>query len=113
MNNHDVHLDMEAMAELRTVMADDFQLLIDTFVTDSELRIRLLAEAIASGDHEQVRRAAHSFKGSASNLGALRLTQLCKTLELSAHEGDISDADSLFASIKEEYRCVEKLMTEL
>ena len=64
-------------------MEDEYPILLDTFVADSEERLRLLHQARAEGDAQGLRLAAHSFKGSCSNMGAVLLAGLCKELELS------------------------------
>ena len=82
------HLDHEIQATLQDVMGDDFALLIDTFINDSHERIKALAHSIAHLDSDGLRRAAHSFKGSSSNLGAVRLAESCRLMETLALAGD-------------------------
>lgn len=82
------HLDSEIQATLRDVMGDDFTLLIDTFINDSNERIKALAQSISQCDTDGLRRAAHSFKGSSSNVGALRLADSCRLMETLALAGD-------------------------
>ena len=62
----DVHVDSHVLATLREVMEDEFALLLDTFLSDSDERLRLLRQAQAQGDAQAMRMAAHSFKGSCS-----------------------------------------------
>ena len=77
----DIHLDDAVLAALQDVMEDEYPILLDTFVADSEERLRLLHQARAEGDAQGLRLAAHSFKGSCSNMGAVLLAGLCKELE--------------------------------
>ena len=58
------HLDEEALAELRDVMEDEFEVLIQTYVADSRDRIRGLQEALRADDRDAFAKTAHSFKGS-------------------------------------------------
>ena len=46
----DVHVDSHVLATLREVMEDEFALLLDPFLTDSDERLRLLREAEAQDD---------------------------------------------------------------
>ena len=69
----DVHVDSHVLATLRDVMEDEYALLLETFLTDSDERLRLLREAEAQDDSLAMRMAAHSFKGSCSNMGAVLL----------------------------------------
>ncbi len=95
------HLDYDAVNVLKEVMEDDFALLIETFLTDSRSRIATLQSLMHSTDGDAIRRAAHSFKGSCSNLGAVQLASLCGSLEQKA-------LDSNFGSFAEDLRCIEE-----
>lgn len=75
------HLDTEQLAELKEVLEDEFDVLINTYLTDAQLRLQLIEQGVAAQNYEQVRLAAHSLKGASANIGALILTQLCEQLE--------------------------------
>lgn len=93
------HLDYDTLNTLKQVMEDDFALLIDTFAQDSNDRINSLRALIKGTDADLIRRAAHSFKGSSSNIGAPQLSALCSALEKKALannlEGLANDLDSI------------------
>lgn len=72
-------LDLRALTELQDIMEEDFTLLIETFISDADDRMNDIVQAV--GDWQRLRRAAHAFKGSSSNIGAIKLAQLCKALE--------------------------------
>jgi HPt (histidine-containing phosphotransfer) domain-containing protein len=107
------HIDLAALAELKDVMGDEFALLVTTFVDDSVIRIEAIADAIAQANPEAIRRAAHSFKGSAGNMGATHLTELCRSLEEMGHIGETIGAQELFEMIKTEYSKVQVELTAL
>ena len=113
MSNDGQHVDLAALQELKSVMEGEFGLLIDTFLNDSAQRIQALTGAIAAGNAEMVRATAHSFKGSASNLGASNLTELCRELEDMGRAGVLSSAPSLFTSIKIEYDAVQNILRRM
>ena len=46
----DMHVDNHVLNALREVMEDEFALLLDTFLSDSDERLRLLRQAQAQGD---------------------------------------------------------------
>lgn len=75
------HLDPETLAALRDCMEEEYVDLIETFLLDCEERIAELKRSVIGGDAEQVRQLAHSFKGSAGNMGAAPLAQLCRDVE--------------------------------
>lgn len=107
------HLDYDALNTLKDVMEDDFSLLIETFIQDSTERLQKLQTLISSGNTDLIRRAAHSFKGSSSNIGAMNLSALCAALERKALEGDVHNLDESLRVIAEEFARVEILLQEL
>ena len=74
----DIHMDPKVVNALRDVMEGGFADLLDTFLSDSEERLGQLHNAREACDLTLV---AHSFKGSSSNMGAIRLAHLCGLLE--------------------------------
>jgi len=60
-------------------------------------------QAIAAGDAEALRFAAHSLKSSSANVGAETLSGLFKQLEGLARESNLGDASALFDSAQREY----------
>ncbi len=100
------NLDLDALNELKQVMGDEFPLLIDTFVNDSVVRIETIREAVVSGDPEAIRRTAHSFKGSASNMGAPVLTEHCRKLEELGNSGQVEGSLAVFDALVIEYESV-------
>lgn len=104
------HLDYDILNTLKQVMEDDFALLIDTFVQDSADRIKTLHEVIKGTDADSVRRAAHSFKGSSSNIGAVYLSSLCAAMEKKALGGSFEGLQSDLHLIEQEFAQVETLL---
>jgi histidine phosphotransfer protein HptB len=104
------HLDRQALDVLKEVMEDDFSLLITTFLQDSENRIRTLSALIKSDNADSVRRAAHSFKGSCSNIGAILLASYCAVLEKKGAENNLDNIQDDIDLIKTEYEIVKELL---
>lgn len=63
--------------------------LVAIFAEDAPLRLDRLVSAVHHGDLEGIRQAAHAIGGSASTLGATRLSQLANAFEFEAQEGRI------------------------
>ena len=103
------HVDDAVLAILQDVMEGEYPMLLNTFLDDSEERVRLLRAACHSGEAEVLRLAAHSFKGSCSNMGAVLLAKLCSELEDMAREEDIADAPTLIGRIEREFAIVRIL----
>lgn len=106
------HIDYDALNALKDVMEDDFLLLIETFLADSKSRILTLQSLVNSTDGDAIRRAAHSFKGSCSNLGILYLANLCGSVEHKALESDVENFAEDLHCIEEEFTLVQKMLAD-
>ncbi|RZA04401.1 MAG: Hpt domain-containing protein [Moraxellaceae bacterium] len=106
------HLDYDALNSLKDVMEDDFGFLIETFIQDSNARLMKFSELISTNEADQIRRTAHSFKGSCSNLGALRLASLCSNLERKALNQEFDTLPADLTDIQEEFLVVKQMMLD-
>ncbi|WP_434610278.1 Hpt domain-containing protein [Pseudomonas sp. D2-30] len=106
---NEVHLDLDVLSTLKEVMEDGYPELLDTFLKDSEARLRVLHEA---RDAQMLSATAHSFKGSSSNMGAIRLAELCGELEQRAKEPSLHGIESLVNEIDSEFAHVRTLCRE-
>ena len=97
------HVDVEALAELKDIMEDEFDILIETFVNDSEAKISTLSDVIAAGDAEELRKVAHSLKGSSSNVCAAQFSEYARQLEHMGKEGETAGAPEVFEQLKAEF----------
>lgn len=104
------HLDNAILATLRDVMGDDYDLLIETYVNDSNNRLQSLAEGVANCNSDLLRRTAHSFKGSSSNIGALRLAEDCSVMESLALANDPLSWPAQLIVIETEFAQVAQLL---
>ncbi|UTF60789.1 Hpt domain-containing protein [Gilvimarinus sp. DA14] len=102
------HIDHEALAALRDVMEDDFLQLIETFVSDSRAKINTMQKALAAGQSEELRRAAHSLKGSSSNIGAAGLMEACRQIEVRAAASDLTGLEHLLVDLQSEFSQVKQ-----
>jgi len=66
--------------------------LIDLFIKELPNYINELNTAIQTKEGENLYLAAHKFKGSCSNLGAMSMVELCKQLEILGRAGDLEPA---------------------
>ncbi len=73
-----------------------------------------LRQAIDTSDADAMRKVAHSLKSSSANVGAVKLSELCKEVETLGKAGLIKGAGMVVANIEREYQQVEKsLMLEM
>src|SRR5205085_3032147 len=66
--------------------------LLAVYLRDTPPRLAALHEAVARADAEALRRAAHSLKGSSSQIGAVQIVRLCTDLEHQARIADLTGA---------------------
>jgi len=100
------HLDYDVLSALQEVMEDDYPLLLDTFLSDSQVRLNELHKAT---DPQKLGQAAHSFKGSSSNMGATHLAHLCHQLEERVKHPPLNDIEDLVNRIDNEFAEVRRL----
>ena len=107
------HLDEEALAELRDVMEDEFDVLIETYLSDSADRINTLHRALVTEDNEMFTKSIHSFKGSSINIGAPLLGELCLRAECAGRNGRLDEAGQGLDRIESEFQTVSDLFQKL
>ncbi len=107
------HLDEEALAELKEVMEDEFDVLIRTFIQDSKSRIATLWQTLEANNNEGFTKSAHSLKGSSSNIGAPQLGALCSQAEVSGRTGKMTEAREILTQIEAEFDVVEATFQRL
>jgi HPt (histidine-containing phosphotransfer) domain-containing protein len=88
-----------------------FREIVGLFLADAPRRMTGLAEALEAGDTAEATRFAHSLKGSAANLGACRLADLCAELEAVRGAEPLDAAMLRFDAIQAEYRRVAEALT--
>lgn len=101
----DMHIDHKVLSDLQEVMEDGYLQLVDTFLEDSERRLNQLHEA---KDAQELGLAAHSFKGSSSNMGAIGLAELCRQLEERVRQQPLYGIEDLINRIDEEFLEVQR-----
>jgi len=106
-------IDQHQMSELKDIMEDDFQDLIDTYLQDAELKLSGIQQALDAGDGQKVGELAHSLKGASANICAQPLSELCATLEHQGKSNDLQSSPQLLQSIQSEYQSVKTALNQL
>lgn len=102
----ETHMDRSVLNALREVMEDGYPDLLDIFLADSEERLKVLRAADSAA---LLVETAHSFKGSSSNMGAVRLTELCHRLEQQASSSLCTGVQELVREIDREFAAIRPL----
>jgi PAS domain S-box-containing protein len=93
-------LDPNRLQVLAGIGQDGFlEKLVDIFFTSATSELETIASALSAGDLDVVTASAHSFKGSALNLGVPRITQACRRLEELAIDGDLKQARQIYEDL--------------
>jgi PAS domain S-box-containing protein len=98
-------IDPTALQQLRATAGDDefVRELIVTFLSQAPARLAALREAIAAGDAEGVRRAAHTMKSNAMTFGVTGLEHAARELESAASATALDEAAPLLERVEREY----------
>ena len=89
-------IDRTIFSELQDSAGADFVVdLLATFFEEAPQMIADLRSALAAGDAERFRRAAHSLKTNANTFGATSLGSMARQLELGGLPADASGIDAL------------------
>ena len=96
-----LHLDPVRLEEIREVDPGSHLLedILEMFLDQSEAALGALERAAASGSSEELRMAAHAFKGSCANIGASRMAEQCALLE-ERGRNDLAAEPSMLARLR-------------
>jgi PAS domain S-box-containing protein len=82
--------------------------LIDLFLEDTAVQLKVLRKALSKNNTKEVRRLAHLLKGSSANIGAGPMAALYESLEKT--EFNNGDAGTLLAKLEHEFKRVNKAL---
>ena len=110
-------IDPQSIENLRALNPDDddafLREIAGIFFEDTPLRIVEMEESLQAGDVTKFTRAAHSIKGSSSNLGAMALRAAAEKLEHQARSNGLGDVAPLLADVKTEFGRAHAALTTL
>lgn len=84
--------------------------LIELFYAEAPMRLALMRSSLQQPNPDGVAYAAHAMRGGAGNLGAVRISEFCTTLENRAREGDLAGLPALVDQIEVELKRVGHLL---
>ena len=110
-------IDSQSIENLRALNPDDndefLREIAGIFIEDTPHRIAELEESLAAGDLPKFTRAAHSIKGSSSNLGAMALRYAAEQLEHHARAQGLRNVSALMAGVKAEFERAQVALTAM
>ncbi|MDX1953593.1 MAG: response regulator [Verrucomicrobiota bacterium] len=109
-------IDKSVLENLRALKVpgepDPLAELIELFLGDTPARLEKIEIAVRAEDPHTLENAAHSLKGSASNLGAARLGTLCAEMVNHAREKNLGAAADMLPLIKDEFYRVTEILAQ-
>jgi HPt (histidine-containing phosphotransfer) domain-containing protein len=109
-------LDEQALGNLRALRVegepDPLAELSHLFIEDTPGRILQIREALKIGAAHEVEAAAHSLRGSASNMGAATMTASCGTIMQLSRKGDLAPVAALVEKIEADFEKVKPALLE-
>lgn len=106
-------LDMAQISELKDIMEDAFEDLVNTYLQDSESKLQALQAALESGDAVKVGELGHSLKGSSLNICAEPLSQFFKQIEDNGKQGNLEPIGELLSQANTEFQAVKNQLQSL
>ncbi len=110
-------IDPEAIENLRALNPDDgdafLRDIVGIFLEDTPNRIDELKQSLAGHDQIRFTRAAHSIKGSSSNLGALPLREVAEKIEHASRNHGLTDMGPLILKLEETFAATKLELEKL
>lgn len=97
-------LDMDTLNDLRTMLDDGLDELLQEYLKDSRRLLQELEEVAGLGDQERLSSLAHALKGSSGNLGVSQVYRLSEALEQDARAGRLDDAPARVSELQQVYQ---------
>ncbi|MFW5875375.1 MAG: response regulator [Myxococcota bacterium] len=85
---------------------------VQLFLKHVPAQIASIEEAVAEGEAEALRASAHKLKGSSSAIGAHRMAELCKRLQLLGEAGEVGPARPDLEALRAEYDAVARKLRQ-
>lgn len=110
-------IDMRVIEHLQGILGSESQAqlaeLITIFLSHTGHFFGELEQASSDGRMDTLQHIAHTLKSSSANLGAIRLSRLCRELELACRNNDPAGSASSVAHVCEELRLVHEALAAM
>ena len=107
-------IDRTTFAELQAAAGAEFVAeLVDTFLEEAPQMLAELRRALAEGNADRFRRAAHSLKSNGNTFGARAFAAMAKDLELGGMTPVQAASGKPLDALASEYARVASALTEL
>ncbi|WP_126455578.1 ATP-binding protein [Sulfuriflexus mobilis] len=106
-NQQQTGINQSVLSGLKSSVGEDvLHDILILFLDDSPQRLAAIRNAFKNSDHEALRAASHTLKGSSGMIGAEKLSSNCAKLEEMAYRSDLCEAETLLDDIEAELNAV-------
>ena len=81
---------------------DFYEQMMNLFLSQAEVQLQTIQQALDTRNTELVKRISHSLKGAAANMGALRVQKTAQELEEFGDDKHLEQAGVLFEHLKKD-----------
>ena len=107
-------IDRAVFEDLKSTAGAEFvKDLVETFLVEAPVMMEDMRSALAAGDAERFRRAAHSLKSNSNTFGATNLAAMAKEIELGGLAPVRAAGGAPLDALEVEYTRVAKALMEL
>ena len=107
-------LDLSVIEAMRSLgESDAFAEIAHMFLEDVPPDLSALGAAIASGSAASVAQIAHSLRGNALGIGAIRMAPVCIAVESAARAGSLADAAASARRLELEFAAAREVLQAL
>jgi HPt (histidine-containing phosphotransfer) domain-containing protein len=89
------------------------QQVLEMFMRQAPADIEIIRNALDSGDFSSMWKAAHKLKGTSLNIGALRLSEICRDIEKKGRNLETSGLYGLCMQLEADYKATVAELKEL
>ena len=93
-------MDFKDLASRLGIDEDDFQELVELFVTTTLSDIEKIKKGVQEGNSQDAAAASHSIKGAAGNLGFDDIFTLAKDMEMQAKQGSMDNFEDYIRDLE-------------
>ncbi len=115
-DDHEGVLNQSALDQIRVLRSpgrpDPLVKVLKLYLTSSADLMEKLRSAVGNKDADGIRRAAHALKSSSGNVGAARLSAVCKELERIGREGQTDSTPALLVQAESEFKRAIKALED-
>jgi signal transduction histidine kinase/DNA-binding NarL/FixJ family response regulator/HPt (histidine-containing phosphotransfer) domain-containing protein len=77
--------------------------IVPVFLKDNTERMEILSQAVSKNDAKEIKFYAHSVKGAAATIGAMKISELAKQLEIAARDDQQADYQAIFDEMRRRF----------